>query len=201
MAGVFSEWRKLPVSLSELCINTTLRCGQSFRSVPSISPRATTLTLFKMAQHPREPGVAMRPLRSPSLPETGFKQSILPCIPIATSHFANATFLRDHFPRAIKHRNRRQQDTSTRLARRPPCAHFKTLSQSFFKSHRSLRAMVIFRSQFQEKGSSVQWDPHLAPGPLGGSGVIYLQQQQQYFSDLTNGGKAVHQLRPVCRQS
>ncbi|KAL3481662.1 DNA glycosylase [Aspergillus californicus] len=29
--GVFSEWRKLPISLSELCINTTLRCGQSFR--------------------------------------------------------------------------------------------------------------------------------------------------------------------------
>ncbi|KAJ5635509.1 8-oxoguanine glycosylase ogg1 [Penicillium longicatenatum] len=27
----FSDWRKLPVSLSELCINTTLRCGQSFR--------------------------------------------------------------------------------------------------------------------------------------------------------------------------
>ncbi|KAJ5183157.1 8-oxoguanine DNA glycosylase N-terminal [Penicillium capsulatum] len=31
MAGAFSDWRKLPVSLSELCINTTLRCGQSFR--------------------------------------------------------------------------------------------------------------------------------------------------------------------------
>ncbi|PYI06073.1 8-oxoguanine DNA glycosylase [Aspergillus sclerotiicarbonarius CBS 121057] len=29
--GAFSEWRKLPVSLNELCINTTLRCGQSFR--------------------------------------------------------------------------------------------------------------------------------------------------------------------------
>ncbi|RAL12799.1 8-oxoguanine glycosylase OGG1 [Aspergillus homomorphus CBS 101889] len=29
--GNFSEWRKLPVSLSELCINTTLRCGQTFR--------------------------------------------------------------------------------------------------------------------------------------------------------------------------
>ncbi|KAB8076818.1 DNA glycosylase [Aspergillus leporis] len=29
--GAFSEWRRLPVSLSELCINTTLRCGQSFR--------------------------------------------------------------------------------------------------------------------------------------------------------------------------
>lgn len=25
------EWKKLPVSLTELCINTTLRCGQSFR--------------------------------------------------------------------------------------------------------------------------------------------------------------------------
>lgn len=25
------EWQKLPISLSELCINTTLRCGQSFR--------------------------------------------------------------------------------------------------------------------------------------------------------------------------
>ncbi|KAI0396086.1 DNA glycosylase [Xylariaceae sp. FL0594] len=30
-AGRVSEWRKLPVSLSELCIDTTLRCGQSFR--------------------------------------------------------------------------------------------------------------------------------------------------------------------------
>lgn len=31
MSPTFSEWRKLPISLSELCINTTLRCGQSFR--------------------------------------------------------------------------------------------------------------------------------------------------------------------------
>ncbi|KAK2765505.1 8-oxoguanine glycosylase ogg1 [Arachnomyces sp. PD_36] len=30
-AASFSEWRKLPISLTELCINTTLRCGQSFR--------------------------------------------------------------------------------------------------------------------------------------------------------------------------
>ncbi|KAL4742590.1 DNA glycosylase [Aspergillus similis] len=29
--GSFSEWRKLPIGLSELCINTTLRCGQTFR--------------------------------------------------------------------------------------------------------------------------------------------------------------------------
>lgn len=26
-----AEWAKIPISLSELCINTTLRCGQSFR--------------------------------------------------------------------------------------------------------------------------------------------------------------------------
>lgn len=26
-----AEWRKLPVTLAELSIDTTLRCGQSFR--------------------------------------------------------------------------------------------------------------------------------------------------------------------------
>lgn len=31
MAIRAAEWRKLPVSLTELCIDTTLRCGQSFR--------------------------------------------------------------------------------------------------------------------------------------------------------------------------
>ncbi|CAO2656615.1 Nn.00g054180.m01.CDS01 [Neocucurbitaria sp. VM-36] len=31
MALRAAEWRKLPTSLTELCINTTLRCGQSFR--------------------------------------------------------------------------------------------------------------------------------------------------------------------------
>ncbi|KAJ4372075.1 8-oxoguanine glycosylase ogg1 [Neocucurbitaria cava] len=31
MALRVAEWRKLPTSLTELCINTTLRCGQSFR--------------------------------------------------------------------------------------------------------------------------------------------------------------------------
>ncbi|KAF2464996.1 DNA glycosylase [Lindgomyces ingoldianus] len=31
MAVRATEWQKLPVTLTELCINTTLRCGQSFR--------------------------------------------------------------------------------------------------------------------------------------------------------------------------
>lgn len=33
------SWRKLPVSLTELCLDTTLRCGQSFRSVKSLCAR------------------------------------------------------------------------------------------------------------------------------------------------------------------
>ena len=28
------DWQKLPVTLAELCLATTLRCGQSFRFVP-----------------------------------------------------------------------------------------------------------------------------------------------------------------------
>lgn len=31
MALRAAEWYKLPTSLTELCLNTTLRCGQSFR--------------------------------------------------------------------------------------------------------------------------------------------------------------------------
>jgi len=27
------QWRQIPVSLAELCLDTTLRCGQSFRYV------------------------------------------------------------------------------------------------------------------------------------------------------------------------
>ena len=27
------QWQKLPVSLVELCLDTTLRCGQSFRYI------------------------------------------------------------------------------------------------------------------------------------------------------------------------
>lgn len=33
MALRAADWQKLPTTLTELCINTTLRCGQSFRYV------------------------------------------------------------------------------------------------------------------------------------------------------------------------
>lgn len=38
-----TEWRKLPISLSELCIETSLRCGQSFRWVSSSSDMESTV--------------------------------------------------------------------------------------------------------------------------------------------------------------
>jgi hypothetical protein len=45
-----AEWRKLPISLSELCISTVLRCGQSFRYLAIEIVRGThgMLTLRKM---------------------------------------------------------------------------------------------------------------------------------------------------------
>ncbi|KAK8205519.1 8-oxoguanine glycosylase ogg1 [Zalaria obscura] len=46
------EWQKLPVSLAELCINTTLRCGQSFRSVEYSS--LTSALLMAMASRWRK---------------------------------------------------------------------------------------------------------------------------------------------------
>ncbi|USW54750.1 Putative HhH-GPD domain, DNA glycosylase, 8-oxoguanine DNA glycosylase [Septoria linicola] len=42
-----AEWQKLPISLSELCINTTLRCGQSFRW------RKNDLGVWSIALHNR----------------------------------------------------------------------------------------------------------------------------------------------------
>ncbi|KAF2723247.1 hypothetical protein K431DRAFT_220422 [Polychaeton citri CBS 116435] len=42
-----TEWQRLPVSLTELCINTTLRCGQSFRW------RKNDAGIWSMALHNR----------------------------------------------------------------------------------------------------------------------------------------------------
>ncbi|SMY23880.1 unnamed protein product [Zymoseptoria tritici ST99CH_1A5] len=48
MGGLnLAEWQKLPMSLSELCINTTLRCGQSFRW------RKNDLDVWSIALHNR----------------------------------------------------------------------------------------------------------------------------------------------------
>jgi hypothetical protein len=49
MALRAAEWHKLPTSLTELCINTTLRCGQSFRYAPRDRFTAR-LTYYQMAQ-------------------------------------------------------------------------------------------------------------------------------------------------------
>ncbi|EME43816.1 hypothetical protein DOTSEDRAFT_53107 [Dothistroma septosporum NZE10] len=52
-----AEWQKLPISLSELCINTTLRCGQSFRwrkndaGVWSMALHNRILSLYQDPEH------------------------------------------------------------------------------------------------------------------------------------------------------
>ncbi|KXT08631.1 hypothetical protein AC579_6566 [Pseudocercospora musae] len=80
-----AEWQKLPVSLSELCINTTLRCGQSFRwrkndsGVWSIALHNRILSLYQDPHHlyyrslsPAHLQPPMTPPSSkpPSLPDT-----------------------------------------------------------------------------------------------------------------------------------
>ena len=39
------QWRKIPVSLAELCLDTTLRCGQSFRYIVRLSYNYPTIIL------------------------------------------------------------------------------------------------------------------------------------------------------------
>lgn len=66
------EWQKLPVSLGELCINTTLRCGQSFRW------RKSDEGIWSMALHGRI-------LALHQDPEYLYYRSIFPTKKIATS--------------------------------------------------------------------------------------------------------------------
>ncbi|PWY90737.1 hypothetical protein BO70DRAFT_306931 [Aspergillus heteromorphus CBS 117.55] len=71
--GAFSEWRKLPVSLNELCINTTLRCGQSFRwhNVPDSDEWRCVIhgRLLSLRQDPNDLYYrTYRPSKSPSSP-------------------------------------------------------------------------------------------------------------------------------------
>lgn len=77
-----AEWQKLPVSLSELCINTTLRCGQSFRW------RKNDAGVWSMALHNRVLSVHQDPeylyyrsipptVRAPPTPPSSVPPSVL----------------------------------------------------------------------------------------------------------------------------
>ena len=50
-------WRSLPVSLSELCIDTTLRCGQSFRYTHSNTSTKNIVSLTLLRWKKSEDGV------------------------------------------------------------------------------------------------------------------------------------------------
>ncbi|PSN59621.1 DNA glycosylase [Corynespora cassiicola Philippines] len=54
MAVRASEWQKLPISLTELCINTTLRCGQSFRYASTLSLGLPPLTPSRWRKSPTD---------------------------------------------------------------------------------------------------------------------------------------------------
>ncbi|PPJ55702.1 hypothetical protein CBER1_10103 [Cercospora berteroae] len=90
-----AAWQKLPISLSELCINTTLRCGQSFRwrkndlGVWSIALHNRILSLHQDTEYlyyrsippsPQHIKIEAPPTppssNPPSLPESGEKDEV-----------------------------------------------------------------------------------------------------------------------------
>lgn len=80
-SGRITEWRKLPIALTELCLATTLRCGQSFRWKQSEDTWACSLRgrIIQLSQEPSHvkyrsiwPSEVETPLTPPSSvpPET-----------------------------------------------------------------------------------------------------------------------------------
>ncbi len=76
MALRTSDWQRLPVTLAELCIATTLRCGQSFRFVPLAEYNNLT-DQWQVAQI-QQRCLDMCPTWAYSLIETRCKSSALP---------------------------------------------------------------------------------------------------------------------------
>ncbi|KAK4628815.1 N-glycosylase/DNA lyase [Fulvia fulva] len=79
-----AEWQKLPTSLSELCINTTLRCGQSFRwrkndaGVWSMALHNRILSLYQDPEHLYYRAIrpSQSPLQAPPTPPSSKPPSI-----------------------------------------------------------------------------------------------------------------------------
>ncbi|KAL1303669.1 hypothetical protein AAFC00_007023 [Neodothiora populina] len=86
------EWNKLPISLAELCINTTLRCGQSFRW------RKSEEGVWSMALHGRI-------IRLYQDPDNLYYRSTFPTTEIARpiSSTTNASSLQDDTLPLLQH--------------------------------------------------------------------------------------------------
>ncbi|EMC95113.1 hypothetical protein BAUCODRAFT_25224 [Baudoinia panamericana UAMH 10762] len=84
--GAFNlvEWQKLPVSLTELCINTTLRCGQSFRwrkndaGVWSMALHNRIVCLHQDTDHVYYRSIPPMRLQAPPTPPSSNPPSVAP---------------------------------------------------------------------------------------------------------------------------
>ncbi|TKA22893.1 hypothetical protein B0A50_07832 [Salinomyces thailandicus] len=79
-----ADWQKLPISLTELCINTTLRCGQSFRwrkndaGVWSMALHHRILSLHQDPDFLYYKSSLRPPVRAPPTPPSSFPPSTSP---------------------------------------------------------------------------------------------------------------------------
>ncbi|RMZ26938.1 hypothetical protein D0859_09000 [Hortaea werneckii] len=82
-----AEWQKLPMSLTELCINTTLRCGQSFRwrkndaGVWSMALHNRILTLHQDTDFLYYKSLPPSPPHAPPTPPNSHPPSVAPTEP------------------------------------------------------------------------------------------------------------------------
>ncbi|KAI6827335.1 DNA glycosylase [Hortaea werneckii] len=82
-----AEWQKLPISLTELCINTTLRCGQSFRwrkndaGVWSMALHNRILTLHQDTDFLYYKSLPPSPSPAPPTPPNSHPPSVAPAEP------------------------------------------------------------------------------------------------------------------------
>nr|OQO24645.1 hypothetical protein B0A51_08731 [Rachicladosporium sp. CCFEE 5018] len=78
-----AEWQKLPITLTELCINTTLRCGQSFRwrkadtGVWSLALQNRIISLHQDPQYLYYRAIPPSTLLSPPTPPASHPPSVL----------------------------------------------------------------------------------------------------------------------------
>ncbi|KAI6930344.1 hypothetical protein D0867_01515 [Hortaea werneckii] len=82
-----AEWQRLPLSLTELCINTTLRCGQSFRwrkndaGVWSMALHNRILTLHQDTDFLYYKSLPPSPPHAPPTPPNSHPPSVAPAEP------------------------------------------------------------------------------------------------------------------------
>ncbi|KAF7510744.1 hypothetical protein GJ744_006110 [Endocarpon pusillum] len=78
-----NQWKKLPVALTELCLATTLRCGQSFRwrksddDIWSMALHGRILSLRQDSTHLHYRSLCPQPIEAPLTPPSSIPPSII----------------------------------------------------------------------------------------------------------------------------